>query len=168
MLMRIMEMGGLEVEYDSSRNNPQTLQMFNNPHGMYEVSNPSYTKTFKCWNPKLARKINVFCKFVYIERNIRDVINSWEKVHERNPAAPNRTPELIAKRNVRIEKNRQEWHLFLKDKDCLKLNFEDILTDSQKELEKIANFIKRPFDLSKAEKAIDKKENKYANTTNIR
>lgn len=156
MLMRIMEMGGIPVEYDVSRNVPDVLEKFNNPYGMFETNNPSYTKCFKCWNIKSATKINVLARYIYIERNIRDVINSWERVHKRNRTAPNPSPEMTSKRNLRIEKNRQEWHKFLKDKDCLKLNMEDILEDSEQQLQKLSDFIKRPFDIQKALTAIDK------------
>jgi DNA-binding Lrp family transcriptional regulator len=141
LLMRVLEMGGVECEYDKSK--PEVETRFRNIYGMFETRNPNPKKCFKCVNPKFIKEAeNV--KIIYISRNPEQQAKSWDRINPENPDHLSR-----------VKRVREMFQKALEGKEYLHITYEDMHKNPRKECERIKEFLGE-FDVESAVKAVDK------------
>lgn len=145
MLMRMLEMGGIEIDKDSVLDNKHRMEKFRNPHGFFETHTPTYTKSFKAWNPVMIMGAPEGTKFIYIERDIDQVEKSWKDV------MGNQEQDSME----RIRRTRLLWQEIIANRPHLALKTEEVIKDPLGTAQKIADFIEQPFNVVNASKAVD-------------
>lgn len=179
MLMRMMEFGGIAVEFDLKSNEENLREIFQNIHGFYEVVKPTYTKCFKVVNSNALKSLLSHCKLIYIDRDVEDIIKSWERVELRQKLAaekrhrdktndvntfgmPKYEPVTIEKlitqrdnRRQRVLKAKEQWQSALAEHPALVLKYADVVNDPTAAATQIAEYIQQPFDVANAAKAVD-------------
>jgi DNA-binding Lrp family transcriptional regulator len=141
LLMRVLEMGGVECEYDETPK--EVAKKFRNIYGKFEISKPSKTKCFKCLNPTLLNELkNV--KIIYISRNPEQQAKSWDRINPENPDHLSR-----------VKRVREMFQKALDGKEYLHITYEDMHKNPRKECERIKEFLGE-FDVESAVKAVDK------------
>jgi len=148
MMMRVLEFGGVECEYDETRPN-QLRKQFRNIHGFYETKEKKPTKCFKCFTPIRLLDIPEDWRVIFIERKIEGVFESWKQVHKR---------EVKEDMKEQIQDIRTKLHRMLDkfDFNVLKLEYDDMCKNPAENIEKIREFLlPDEFNAEEALKAID-------------
>lgn len=140
MMMRIIKMGGVPVEYDKKLDTPMKHKIFGNPYGFFETRTPSGFLCFKMTNPDLLKKFPSF-KYIYIYRNMSEIIRSWVKTGLRVS-------------RINIERNRAEFDKEINKYSHIKIEYDEMRKNPVKECTKIQDFIGF-FNIDEAIKAID-------------
>lgn len=140
MLMRVLQMGGIEIEYNEV--DDKIKEKFRNPYGLFEKTNPTYTKAFKCTSPSKLKEIPREFKMIYITRDVEQQAKSWKRIH---PEAEH------LERVKRVKKMFKETI----DRSYLHLTYEDIHKNPYQECVKIKEYLGE-FDVENAVKAVDK------------
>lgn len=141
MLMRVLEKGGIDIEYNKN-NKPQAISKFRNYYGFYETANIDCNKTFKVFNAMILKKFPD-ARFIYIYRDIEQVYKSWLQIGR--------------KRNIEFIKDRRnEFEKELENHEHIKIKYEDMHKDPRIECERIKAFLNGDFNVEEAIKAVDK------------
>jgi len=165
LLMQILKAGGVPVAYNDLRKADE-----NNPKGYFELVKGKIIsqlennifdfskyegKYIKITAFGLRYLINKKCKIIFSERNMDEIIDSMEKMSNKE-FGRKETKELLWKLlndvQLTIYKN-PNW-------DFLFINYNNLLDKPDEELKKIKSFIGE-FNIKKAKKVIDK--NLYRN-----
>jgi hypothetical protein len=148
MMMRVLEMGGIPIEYEQFRTNEQELrEKYRNFYGFYDVRQPSFTKCFKCVRPELVGLIPKDWKIIYIERTLESVKNSFIALNEKNA-------DTITEKIMDIRKKLKEG---IEGREILSLDYDSVQQHPEDAMESIAKFVAPiPFNKEEALKAIDK------------
>ena len=147
MVMRMLEMGGIPLNYSVVRNRPDLMAKFRNPYGFYEMIPITLTGNFKCIWPKLVPSIPLTAKLIRITRTQAAMVASWEAV--------NGSP-LMNARVDQIAKMRTYWDEVLATREHLSLDYDVVVSSPQAAAQQISDFIVDPFDVINAAKAVDK------------
>lgn len=151
LLMRVLAFGGIEVEYDKG-DFTKKHAVFGNPHGFFETSKQG-DKCHKVWNWLQMLKLPQDTKYVYIERDIEQVIKSWQEIEKRGGGKV----DLIIKQ-AQIENNREQMRKLLQTRPHIIIKYDDLQLNPRQECERIRDFVKDEvdFDVDNAVKAVDK------------
>jgi multimeric flavodoxin WrbA len=141
LMMRVLEMGGVECEYDKST--PEVETRFRNIYGMFETRTPTFTKCFKCTSPQFLDKVKN-AKIIYISRQPEQQAKSWGRINPENPDHLSR-----------VKRVREMFQKALEGKEYLHITYEDMHKNPRKECERIKEFLGE-FDVESAVKAVDK------------
>jgi hypothetical protein len=142
MLMRVLSLGGVDIEYSPSRD--ALKEKFRNPYGMFEMPNPSYTKCVKCTSPSRVMQFPEGVKIIYITRDPEQQAKSWDRITGR-----------VGLNIKRVKKVRELFTKFMSDKPHLHIAYEDMIADPKKECERIREYLGE-FNVEEAVKAVDK------------
>ena len=147
LLMQILRAGGLEISFDDSRTPDES-----NPKGYYELEggkiiNKLMDGTFPLDEYKgkfikiTAYGLNFLppgnYKILYSERNIEEILDSMEKMARIKDKNREETKESFVKLNLMIK----DQITFREDVDVLLVNFNNILSNPEVNIKKIADFI---------------------------
>jgi hypothetical protein len=147
MLMQILRNGGIPTSYDDSRPADGS-----NPKGYFELEggkiiNRLMDGTFPLEEFK-GSFIKITCyglkflptgtyRIIYSERNIEEILRSMETMANIKDMDRNETRDVFLKLNSMIKNLIQQRT----DCDVLFVNYNKILEDPEKEIERIANFV---------------------------
>lgn len=147
MLMQILHNGGIPTSYDDSRPADES-----NPKGYFELAggkiiNHLMDGTFPFDDFK-GSFIKITCyglkflpvgkyKIIYSERNIEEILRSMEKMANISDSDRDETRDVFLKLNVMIKKLINERE----DCDVLFVNYNRILEDPEKEVDRLAHFV---------------------------
>lgn len=146
MLMRMLMLGGVEIEFDTKRDNPDAMKKFRNIHGFFEktkFTKPTEDdKCFKAMSPAVI-KPRPYAKFIFMQREPEQIHKSWEAVGTKRPI------EMI-------QQGQDAWLKDLMTVQHLILNYDEVHADPIAACKQIADFIApHPFDVEKAASAVD-------------
>jgi hypothetical protein len=151
MMMRMLQFGGVEIEFSKARDNPTEMQKFRNIYGFFEkIDKPTKTKCFKCLHYNLAKNTPE-AKIIFIKRDFNQMLKSWDE------ARPDHHITLATLKTVR-----NEWEKILKNRETLTLDYDEVQTDPVSTANKLKKFIGE-FNAKEAVKAVDKSLYKIRN-----
>jgi hypothetical protein len=146
MVMRMLEMGGIILNYSQLRNQSDLMQQFRNPYGFFEMIPPRVEGNFKCIWPKMITEIPLNAKLIRITRQQNEMIASWNAV---------RGQPISDERINQIANMKKKWNNALAFRSYLALDYDTIIANPIITAQNIADFIREPFDVQAAAKAVD-------------
>jgi hypothetical protein len=164
MMMQILNAGDIPCAFDDSR-----LPDPSNPKGYYELEGGKIINKimegsfpFKKYKGKFI-KITAYgirylppgnYKIIYSERNIEEILDSMEKMIGNKDEKREETKETFIKLNNLVKQQILERE----DTDVLLINYNNIISNPEKNISKIIKFLDIPNEiLDKMMQAIDKK-----------
>jgi hypothetical protein len=161
MMMRVMIEGGVKGNYTSQK--PEhTNNILRNPYGCYEgwdINNVDDHVQKIISYAKIKDEIKGKTKIIHIIRDTEQVVLSrLERISKSRDKRDVKFPMPKKDRMLNLlKRNLQYTKDFLKDKDVLVIQFDDMFNDTENQCKRIAEFIApHPFDIDKAVKAVDK------------
>ena len=159
MMMRMLELGGLKVDYASSKNGT-LLKVLRNPYGLYEsikiVTKRSGSNTFKLLKASMLTRVPDDYKVIYIKRSLDEIAASWDE-------AASRGKQLgmpIAKQAVSMAEKYNNWDQALIGREgVLRIEYNEVCQDPIATARAIGLFIDTDafkFDYMTAATAVDK------------
>jgi hypothetical protein len=160
MLMQALQAGGLPVAEDGIRKQDES-----NPKGYLEIDsiidklrdNPEFVFNFE----EKVLKVIAFglqylprgnYKVVYMDRNIEEVLDSMEKMMDAKDEERAGTKSAFMKLNEKTKTDISQRD----DMSVLFVNYNEILSDPEKQLEKVQSFFgEKNLDLTKMIEAVD-------------
>lgn len=165
MTMRVLIEGGIEGNFRDDSQAEQRLYVLNNPYGTFEGKdlNQLENRVSKFLSVK---EIKNQCgdrptKIIHINRDPQEIFNSRQRrkqriaeIHKRELNGDFGTLDGVTKIN---KKKKEELEKLPVNFEVLNLEFEDMLKNTDEEIEKIAAFVHpAPFDKERAVLAVDR------------
>tara|TARA_B100000401_G_C52698713_1_gene668011 strand:- start:9 stop:1046 length:1038 start_codon:yes stop_codon:yes gene_type:complete len=166
MMMQILSAGGLDILTDKKRTPDD-----NNPRGYYEYEPVKKLMIDKSWLPQAKGKVvkviaqlipylpsNFNYKIVFMRRPMDEVLKSQQVMlgkekDVKSKAFPSGLNNAFQKQLNRVD----EWVESQANIDVININYKDIISSPENELESLVSFLDKPLEIDKLKSAIDKK-----------
>ena len=165
MMMRVMIMGGIEGVYD---NKVGPFPATNNPYGVFELrgqtKNPEELegKVIKLMGRGIERIPEEYhLKIIRINRDTIEIAKSRyrrrvRRIEMGKRANLTRTLDMAIEHINDMKSQFEETYSKRKNTSRIDINFNDMLSDTENQVKRIAEFVECPFDIDNAIKAVDK------------
>ena len=163
MMMRVLQAGGLVIDYVERTNDSTSLAIMRQPYGFFEnreaILANNYVNSFKLLDPTKFADVPTDYKFIFIDRNLTAIINSWKAIIDAynnltsSPLTYNQKIEIATQRNT-------DWNSILAANPnlFLKLDYDVVATDPAAMANSVAQYINTTeftFDEASAAAAFD-------------
>ncbi|MBG15829.1 MAG: hypothetical protein CL853_05700 [Crocinitomicaceae bacterium] len=166
MMMQILSAGGLDILTDKKRTPDD-----NNPRGYFEYEPVKKLMIDKSWLPQAKGKVvkviaqlipylpsNFNYKIVFMRRPMDEVLKSQQVMlgkekDVKSKAFPSGLNNAFQKQLNRVD----EWIESQANIDVININYKDIISSPENELESLVSFLDKPLEIDKLKSAIDKK-----------
>jgi len=166
MMMQILEAGGLNILTDKKREADN-----NNPKGYYEFEKVKKLMIDKSWLPEAKGKVvkiiaqllpflpdNFNYKIIFMQRDMTEVLKSQQIMLGKEKDVKSRTfptglNDAFTKQLDRVS----SWIESKSNIDIININYSDMIDSPESEIESLASFLDKDFDLQKIKSVVDKK-----------
>ena len=158
MMMRTLEMGGIQCAYNENREEKEKIRM-RNIYGFYEGGTiPEVgTVAVKRFGAQIAERLaeKYDCWFIFMDRHPDKIKASWEEANSKAPKPKVKVPRQSNTSQTLADSQKKIKNVVNKHRHIV-INYDKINTDSENELLRLKKFLPVEFDVGKALKAIDK------------